>query len=376
MWGGAVIAEGGKATGVRAALTDDNSSILLEVMDGIYATGTENSAGILIDRIIDNPIPSASNAGITIVSYDDVESSGAGIVDMNQIDGVKTEIVVEGSVIAEAGPAVSVNTGSKTNLDLTVWKLESKTNRLVEEGINGEYVYSDTAKAVEKAIDYIIKVAPNKQCGENYAYIDARRKKVDGYTYDVAQAGKTVAVTFKVPDGYKIDSAYSDEAQSLSAALTHIEGNSYILTVPSGGGVMISLKLVPISNQDSTNGDGNDDNYAGNPPKEYESHNFSRSGSHYSLTLRKNQMEVVLSTAELKALLESGLTELTFMTSAGNFTFPAADLWEMVNNFTNVRFAVEEGHMNAYGDNNTTAFKTVDPDPEVASASETGAAQA
>lgn len=121
---------------------------------------------------------------------------------------------------------------------------------------------------------------------------------------------------------------------------------------------MINLKLVPVSN----NGGGEDDNYSGNPPAEYESHNFSRSGSHYSLTLRKNQMEVVLSTAELKALLESGLTELTFMTSAGNFTFPSADLWTMVNNFATVRFAVEEGHMNAYGDNNTAAFKTVDPD--------------
>ncbi|MDT3844178.1 MAG: hypothetical protein LIV11_06350 [Bacillota bacterium] len=349
---GGIHAEGGEATGVSATVAAGTASnILVRVSDGIFATGTEDSAGIRIENMIDAPILS-SDSEITIVSDGNVESSGTGIVDMNTINGVKTNLVVEGAVIAEAGPAVSVVTQSLSSLDLTVWKLESKTGQLVAEKTENGYVSTDTAKKVEQSIDYIIKVAPN---ASDYTDLTAAQKMVDGYTYDVGKAGEKIAVTFHVPDGYTIDSAYSDESKT---ALQHVSGNEYLLVVPDGGGVMINLKLVPVSN----NGGGEDDNYSGNPPAEYESHNFSRSGSHYSLTLRKNQMEVVLSTAELKALLESGLTELTFMTSAGNFTFPSADLWTMVNNFATVRFAVEEGHMNAYGDNNTTAFKTVDPD--------------
>lgn len=349
---GGIHAEGGEATGVSATVAAGTSSnIIIEVTNGIFATGTEDSAGIRIENMIDAPILS-SDSEITIVSDENVKSSGTGIVDMNTINGVKTNLVVEGAVIAEAGPAVSVVTQSLSSLDLTVWKLESKTGSLVAEKTENGYVSTDTAKKVEQSIDYIIKVAPN---ASDYTDLTAARKTVGGYTYDVGKAGEKIAVTFHVPDGYTIDSAYSDESRT---ALQHVSGNEYLLVVPDGGGVMINLKLVPVSN----NGGGEDDNYSGNPPAEYESHNFSRSGSHYSLTLRKNQMEVVLSTAELKALLESGLTELTFMTSAGNFTFPSADLWTMVNNFATVRFAVEEGHMNAYGDNNTAAFKTVDPD--------------
>lgn len=349
---GGIHAKGGEATGVSATVAaGTTSNILIKVSDGIFATGTEDSAGIHIENVIDGPILS-SDSKITIVSDGNVESSGTGIVDMNTINGVKTNLVVKGAVIAEAGPAVSVVTQSLSSLDLTVWKLESKTGSLVAEKTENGYVSTDTAKKVEQSIDYIIKVAPN---ASDYTDLTAARKTVGGYTYDVGKAGEKIAVTFHVPDGYTIDSAYSDESRT---ALQHVSGNEYLLVVPDGGGVMINLKLVPVSN----NGGGEDDNYSGNPPAEYESHNFSRSGSHYSLTLRKNQMEVVLSTAELKALLESGLTELTFMTSAGNFTFPSADLWTMVNNFATVRFAVEEGHMNAYGDNNTAAFKTVDPD--------------
>ncbi|MGO4972200.1 hypothetical protein ACTQ56_09465 [[Clostridium] aminophilum] len=349
---GGIHAEGGTATGVSATLSgEESANIIIEVTDGIFATGTEDSAGIRIENMIDAPILS-SDSEITIVSDENVESSGTGIVDMNTINGVKTNLVVEGAVIAEAGPAVSVVTQSLSNLNLTVWKLESKTGQLVAEQTETGYVDSDTAKQFEKAIDYIIKVAPN---ASDYTDLTAAQKTVAGYTYDVGKAGEKMAVTFHVPDGYTIDSAYSDESRT---ALQHVSGNEYLLVVPNGGSVMINPKLVPVSN----NGGGEDDNYSGNPPAEYESHNFSRSGSHYSLTLRKNQMEVVLSTAELKALLESGLTELTFMTSAGNFTFPSADLWTMVNNFATVRFAIEEGHMNAYGDNNTAAFKTVDPD--------------
>ncbi|WP_352398205.1 hypothetical protein [[Clostridium] aminophilum] len=349
---GGIHAEGGEATGVSATVAAGTSSnIIIEVTNGIFATGTEDSAGIRIENMIDAPILS-SDSEITIVSDENVESSGTGIVDMNTINGVKTNLVVEGAVIAEAGPAVSVVTQSLSSLDLTVWKLESKTGSLVAEKTENGYVSTDTAKKVEQSIDYIIQVAPN---ASDYTDLTAARKTVGGYTYDVGKAGEKIAVTFHVPDGYTIDSAYSDESKT---ALQHVSGNEYLLVVPDGGGVMINLKLVPVSN----NGGSEDDNYSGNPPAEYESHNFSRSGSHYSLALRKNQMEVVLSTAELRALLESGLTELTFMTSAGNFTFPSADLWTMVNNFATVRFAVEEGHMNAYGDNNAAAFKTVDPD--------------
>ena len=349
---GGIHAEGGEATGVSATLSgEESSNIIIEVTNGIFATGTEDSAGIRIGKMIDAPILS-SDSEITIVSDENVESSGTGIVDMNTINGVKTNLVVQGAVIAEAGPAVSVVTQSLSSLDLTVWKLESKTGSLVAEKTENGYVSTDTAKKVEQSIDYIIQVAPN---ASDYTDLTATQKTVAGYTYDVGKAGEKIAVTFHVPDGFTIDSAYSDES---GTALQHVSGNEFLLVVPNGGGVMINLKLVPFSN----NGGGEDDNYSGNPPAEYESHNFSRSGSHYSLTLRKNQMEVVLSTAELKALLESGLTELTFMTSAGNFTFPSADLWTMANNFATVRFAVEEGHMNAYGDNNAAAFKTVDPD--------------
>ena len=128
------------------------------------------------------------------------------------------------------------------NVTLTVWEIEPNEN--------GDYVVRQdqesaqpSFKSVEeselKAIQYIIKVQAGQ---EDIISTEGTSSYTAGTrTYDVAHEGDSVTLKLNIPAGYEIDGAYGNEGQTW--VLTKDASGNYYLTVPRGGGVMLSVKL-------------------------------------------------------------------------------------------------------------------------------------
>ncbi|SFR75909.1 hypothetical protein [[Clostridium] aminophilum] len=358
------------ATGVIVVLNGESSVLEANIYENILALGNDDSAGIKITPVEEGMPTSDKTPDTTATVWvaGDVVSTGAGILDLDSANSGKTNVVIEGTLNAK-GPAVAFKKEAAENLNLTVWKIDTKKKKSIamEETANG-LKYSDTAKAFEKTIDYILKF--DRDTGGSVKFVDTRTTSVTDHdnitsTYNVAHAGETVSVKLNVPDGYYVVAAYSDEAQRTS--LRRDRYGEYFLTVPKGGGVMVSLKMAPIV---KTDGDGSDD--GGNPPAGYGQESEPQIQAPAELVPTETAIDkgilsasvgsdnsVVLSSEDLGSFIASGGTEFCLRTQAGEFIISAEMLNGLNTDGQPLRIIFTGNLIAIYVGTSATAAKTI-----------------
>jgi hypothetical protein len=182
--------------------------------------GTEGLVTVQVDGDV-----SGQDTGLFVTLYGDNDSSAA-------------NVTVEGTLSAksENGTAVVVSENvTPDNLKLTVWKVDldkdgNAVTQLTDWTTNGKPITESTevSKAIEANIEYIIKVEPTQA-------------DLFSGTQATAKEGENVAVKLTVPDGYKLNGAFTDEGKSVEL-LKDSDGNYYVV-VPRGGGIYLSAKL-------------------------------------------------------------------------------------------------------------------------------------
>ncbi|WP_352397093.1 hypothetical protein [[Clostridium] aminophilum] len=379
------------ANGILTYLDGTNSLTEINVDGSITAKGKDATA-ILINQMNPPEECTDSKSTVSIRAGGDVNSSSYGVVDLDQTNGGQTNVLIEGTLVSE-GPAVVVLKESAENLNLTVWKIETKNEHIaVEDHMESPAEYSSIAKKAEESIQYILKVE-NTQ--ENLISLDQTKTQTwsnaDGTTsnYHVAHEKERVAVKLNVPNGYKVDKAYNDAEKTTD--LCRDENGSYYLIVPKGGGVWISVSLVPDdSTDDNGSGNGNsehnndiyddsgsddgDDGYAGTEPTPAAEVKAAATEpvilaadangtaainlKHINVTegiasiiFSENLSNASISADTLTGLLNTGANELKISTSAGKFSIPCEKLKELAAQYTNLRFVVNGNQLMIYADN-------------------------
>ena len=160
-----------------------------------------------------------ANEGTTqIVIGRDVISDGNG-VELTAAGEEKTDLIIDGSLVATGGTSVVLkdDTALGDNLTLTVWEMTADKD--------GDYVkreeYDETTdskklvadREAEKAIQYIIRVDPSQ---EGIIHTDGTR---DYKGRNVANEGDIIVLKIDVPAGLMIDEVYGDQAPRRRRAL-------------------------------------------------------------------------------------------------------------------------------------------------------------
>lgn len=381
------------ANGILTYLEGRNSLTEINVEGSITATGTDASA-ILINQLENAEKCSDSESVVSIRAGGDVTSSAVGIVDLDQLNGGQTNVLIEGKLVSE-GPAVVVVKEAAENLNLTVWKIETQNEHIaMEDHTNANAEYSDIAKKVEQSIQYILKVEEKQG---NLISLDQAKTQswtsLDGTTstYHVGHENERVAVKLNIPKGSKVDKAYSDKDKKTD--LLRDDNGNYYLIVPRGGGVLISVSLVPDDSENGSNenngnnshedtGSDGDNNYGGNPPATDEPQttavqtrtdvtaapevtavaadangtatitleNVSVSEGIASVTFSENLSAASITAESLNSILSSGASELKIRTAAGEFHISSADLTNLTATYTSLRFVLNGTQLEVYAD--------------------------
>ena len=182
-----------------------------------------------------------ANKGSTrVVIGGDVISDGNG-VELTAAGEEKTDLIIDGSVVATGGSSVVIkddDTVLGDKLTLTVWEMTPDRD--------GDYVKRETIddktdskklvadREAEKAIQYIIRIDDSQQ---NMIRADGTR---DYQGHTVANEGDIIVLKIDVPAGQMIDEVYGD--QNKTSLIKDASGNYYMI-VPHGGGVLFSVTL-------------------------------------------------------------------------------------------------------------------------------------
>ena len=216
--------------GVNATIaepSDDASLAALWIVNGTYEEPEEKN----------NPMIAPGTIEATIIG--DVTASGAPEnigIQLQCAEGGKTDIIVDGTVSASDAAVVLVTPETQIgeNVTLTVWELNPNQDGAVVTSVdeNDKLVENEEA---EKAVQYIIKI----QAGQEGIISAEGTREYEGY--QVANEGDTVTMKLTIPEGFEVAGAYGDEGQEWP--LSKVAGGNYYLSVPRGGGVMLSVKL-------------------------------------------------------------------------------------------------------------------------------------
>ena len=219
-------------------------SILITVGGDVTATATaggENGQAEAFGAVVGN-----GAASTDIVVGGTVSGDTAAVLLSGQRYDKESEKFVPSTIIGD-------------NVTLTVWEIKPNEDGDYavrrndeqapvllndEQAPEGEEqkLYKSVEESELKAIQYIIKIQAGQ---EDIISTEGTSSYTAGErTYDVAHEGDSVTLKLNVPAGYVIDGAYGDEGQSWS--LTRDANGNYYLTVPRGGGVMLSVKLSAI----------------------------------------------------------------------------------------------------------------------------------
>ncbi|MCR4628042.1 MAG: hypothetical protein K5760_00295 [Clostridium sp.] len=358
------------ATGVIVVLNGESSVLEANIYENILALGNDDSAGIKISPIEEgmNPYEKTPDTTATVWVAGDVVSTGTGILDLDSANSGKTNVVIEGTLNAK-GNSVVLAKNAADNLNLTVWKIDTaKKKSIAMEQTEKGLKYSNAAKAFEKTIDYILKI--DKNTDGTVKFVDSRVKEItdhDGITsdYNVAHAFETVSVKLNVPDGYYVVAAYSDEAQRTS--LRRDRYGEYFLTVPKGGGVMVSLKMAPIVKTD-----GGDSDDGGNPPAGYGQESEPQIQAPAELVPTETAIDkgilsasvgsdnsVVLSSGDLGNFIASGGTQFCLRTQGSEFIISAEMLNGLNADGQPLRIVFTGNAIEIYVGTSATAAKTI-----------------
>lgn len=248
-WAYGIAADNGYGGNINITL-DKNLTAKGENANGIYIDSTETESG-----------------RISIHVGGDVKSSEDGIVMV--MDSGTVDVVIEGTLTASADPiAIATDKNDLSeNFNITVWKIETDDDKPIVTHSNlmadDPFVSDETGKAVEKNINYIIRIDETQK--SNISLSNTRTIN----NLDTAREDETVYVKLNIPEGYRLLGAYSDAERNVSLRWT--SANGYFLSVPRGGGVTVCLSLSEIEgyNDNDSGDDGNNinrSNYIGNVP--------------------------------------------------------------------------------------------------------------
>ena len=228
--GGNVSAEGDQAEGIAVWSAAGYAGITVE--GDVTAEGGDLAKGLFLQNV-------GGEFQVAVGGDVSAKSSETGIGIESLIGSAsgyqaESEIIVEGTVSGST-VAIALDGDEQSKVTMTVWKVEpNKDGELI--AVEGDDEDRTKAKAAEAALQYIIKVEAGQE-----GYVSTNAKKYEafnGRTYEYALENETVTVKLNIPSGYNLDGVYG------GSAVISVDGNGdYYLTVPRGGGVLISLKL-------------------------------------------------------------------------------------------------------------------------------------
>ena len=233
--------------GIHSDMSGEQSNTTIDIGGNINVNGKPGSAGMVFDydesKVYEDPPSSKVNVRVK----GDVNSNQLGII-VDDVANGKVDVVIEGTLSADNGPAVVINKEASDDFTLTAWRVDAPKDLVMENtGTVKEPKLENTkvSQLAENKIQYIIKVEPT-QAGS----ITLDNTTIKYFTdangnitkYDTAREGEKVAVKLAIPDGYSLYGVYRDDDQRLPL---NVDSNgNYYLVVPRGGGVIISMTLV------------------------------------------------------------------------------------------------------------------------------------
>lgn len=285
--GGGVFANGVGATGVMLETHEDDGSkgnLSAIISNGITAESTEsaesngtttglsfcNYGGKLLADITGDVVaksPNGDSIGIetfrkgagepfgdgtsSVLVHGNLTSDGIGIFADTIGEPARINFLVEDTIRAKDVGILLQKSGctdespdnidtSKTNINLTVWKVKPNSRGNVAEWEDAEGERTP-AKEFEKNIMYIIYV---EQPGDGgfLTVTDSKGKALKrSYGFDVAHEGDKVLLKVTLEKGFKLVAAYNGISQDKT--LRKDKNGNYYIIVPKGGGVYLSVEL-------------------------------------------------------------------------------------------------------------------------------------
>jgi hypothetical protein len=201
---------------------------------------------------------------------DEQESSGnltAGEEGIVLEGGGEFDVLVAGTLESDRTPILIDEAVTPENVSITVWKIEKSIDiegeqHVVLEGEPGaEPTVTEDSRAVETAIQYIIRIEPSQE-----DLIDLEGV-AESHGYDVAKETEEVILKITVPDGYNLTGAFNGDGEKIP--LNRNDDGDYFVIVPRGGGVYLSAAFEKDSDDDDDDDDDDSDGYSGGWYVEY-----------------------------------------------------------------------------------------------------------
>ena len=171
-----------------------------------------------------DPVPTRSVALIN----GDLSGTTLGIRASNSLPGGQMEILVNGAVAGE--DCISCEGTERDKILFTLWKA-SPEQQIVRADME---TTEEEAAQIEKSIRYILRTDP---ASAGLLAINAEEYR----GFRVAKAGQRVSVLVNAPAGYKATAVYALPGKQ--QPLEKGAGGAWVLTVPNGGGVELSVDL-------------------------------------------------------------------------------------------------------------------------------------
>lgn len=173
----------------------------------------------------------------------DVTAEEGGIVIEMPYEKSKLDVIVDGTVSGELASVLLDERTVTDGVTLTVWAIEENENGNLAERYHrymddkGEWQYEllGADEEFEQEIQYIIKVE-QPELGELWT-----EGTYDYEGYNVAHQGDEVTLKVNLPFGYRVKNAFNGTETKVK--LGRNSKGQYYLTVPRGGGVMLSVTL-------------------------------------------------------------------------------------------------------------------------------------
>lgn len=153
---------------------------------------------------------------------------------LESLGGGHLDLIVDGTIKTGNEDTMLIASDGASDIRVTAWKIEEdQEGRLLS--VSPDDMSDMTAEEMEKSfLQYIIRVAD-----ESAGWITPNAETFEGY--QVGKEGALIPLSLSLPDGYDLTGVYARENQSLP--LTPDESGNYILCVPRGGGVLLSVAL-------------------------------------------------------------------------------------------------------------------------------------
>ncbi len=219
----------GSVTGDDTGVSATNEGTKVTVTGTVTSTGgtgieAHNGSTVTAGNVtgttgikVDGGTVKAEN--VTATNGNGVEVNGAGTV---TIDGTLT---VTGGTPILLGDAVTESEAG--NINITVWEIQGQAadGSVVSGGQEG------AAKAVQKNIDYVIKVAPDETSQSVFSSYQ---------TGDTMNSGKQ-QIKVTVPENYRLKAAFATDGTTVE--ITEGEDGNYYAMIPTGGGIYLHAEI-------------------------------------------------------------------------------------------------------------------------------------